>query len=191
MRRSWNYKTNASWTGQIGVKTMILQAFYCSGKSVINLKMYFSYKPEKLRFQNRNAYSGSMPRTTGSNRWKLEVSLSKIDPEGVLSFLSRWSRNERLGLDGGGKRSAGRRSWGWRRRCCHCRGGELTSVGQTSATVNHFRIGNHWDEAGTKANSVGYISWAEDVLCGVHHGRRWRELAGTLGEGHSSYDSQN
>jgi hypothetical protein len=104
MLRSWNYNTNASWTGQIGVKTMILQAFYCSGKSVINLKTYFSFKPKKLHFQNGNAYSGSMPRTTGSNRWKLEVSLAKMDLEGVLSFLSRWSRDERLGLDGGGKR---------------------------------------------------------------------------------------
>jgi hypothetical protein len=70
-------------------------------------------------------------------------------------------------------------------------GEKLAGVAQTSTTVNHFRIGNHWDEAGTKANSVGYISQAEDVLCGVRHGRRRRELTNALGEGHSGYDSQN
>jgi hypothetical protein len=70
-------------------------------------------------------------------------------------------------------------------------GEKLAGVGQTSAMVNHFQIGNHWDEVGTKANSVGYISRAEDVLCGVCHGRRRRELTGALREGHIGYDSQN
>jgi hypothetical protein len=54
-------------------------------------------------------------------------------------------------------------------------GEKLAGVGQTSATVNHFQIGIHWDEAGTKADSVGYISRAKYVprRVAMAGGGRW------------------
>jgi hypothetical protein len=56
---------------------MILQVFYYSGNSIINLKTYFSFKPKKLRFQNENVYSGSTPRTAG---WIPELGVETAAP---------------------------------------------------------------------------------------------------------------
>jgi hypothetical protein len=84
----------------------ILQAFYYSGKSVINLKTYFSFKPKKLRFQNENAYSGSTPRTAGWICKKPRSCLAKIPTKGYGRSWAVDLTSDGRDLMGGGDRGA-------------------------------------------------------------------------------------